>query len=187
MSKRCLVLLAEGFEEIEALTPVDLLRRADCVVETISIPGERMVTGSHGIAVQADLTADQVKVDVPFDLVLLPGGMPGSKNLDQSPLVDQLLVSAVKQDAIISAICAAPFVLGKRGLLSGKRATCYPGFEVELRGAEVQNTGVAVDGKIITASAMGEAEDFALALVSALCGSEKAEKVRASIHPRPVK
>lgn len=187
MRKKCLVLLAEGFEEIEALTPVDLLLRAGCVVETISITGERMVTGSHGIAVQADLTADQIAVDGPFDLILLPGGMPGSKNLDQSPLVDQLLASAVKQDAVISAICAAPFVLGKRGLLSGKRATCYPGFEAELRGAALQNVGVAVDGKTITASAMGEAEALGLALVSALCGAETAEKVRASIHPRPVK
>lgn len=187
MSKRCLVLLAEGFEEIEALTPVDLLRRAGCVVETVSITKEHMVTGSHGIAVQADLTADQIAVDAPFDLVLLPGGMPGAKNLDQSLLVDQLLVSAIKQDAVISAICAAPLVLGKRGLLACKRATCYPGFEAELRGAEVENTGVSVDGKIITASAMGEAEEFALALITALCGAEKAEQVRASIHPRPVK
>lgn len=185
MKKRCLVLLAEGFEEIEALTPVDLLRRADCVVQTVSITNEKTVVGSHGIPVTADLTAEQLAVEEPFDLVLLPGGMPGSKNLDASPLVDRVLVSAVRQDAVISAICAAPLVLGRRGLLAGKRATCYPGFEGELRGATLLDVGVAIDGKIITASAMGEAEQFALALVSALCGVDAAEKVRASIHPRP--
>lgn len=187
MKKTCLVLLADGFEEIEALTPVDLLRRAECTVKTVSITAAQTVYGSHGIPVVADLTAEQVAEEPSFDLLFLPGGMPGSKHLDESPLVDKLLDAAKKQGAVICAICAAPFVLGKRGILAGKRATCYPGFEGQLQGALLVDAGFVADGNVITGAAMGEAEDFALALVDALCGKETADRVRASIHPRPMR
>ena len=181
--KKCYVLLADGFEEIEALCPVDLLRRAGCRVETVAVANRNPVIGAHGITVMADRLADGIEAS--FDLVLLPGGMPGSKNLDQSHLVDALLKVATESDAVIAAICAAPFVLGKRGLLAGKKATCYPGFEKDLQGAEVVDCGVVVDGNIVTASDMGLAEEFGLALVEKLCGKEAAETVRASVHPRP--
>lgn len=179
----CYVLLADGFEEIEALTPVDLLRRAGCHVVTIAV-AQNPVMGAHGIAVTADRTADAVDLSAPFDLVLFPGGMPGATNLDENPFTDVILSAAAEHGAVVSAICAAPLVLGKRGLLCGKRATCYPGFESHLAGAIVEDVPVVTDGNIITGAAMGAAETFGLALVDALCGAKTADKVRASIHPR---
>lgn len=176
-----LVLLANGFEEIEALTSVDVLRRAGKNVKTVGIGGLD-VTGAHGITVKADLSeAEAVETEEKLEMILLPGGMPGTKNLDASATTDLLLKKAVADDGYITAICAAPSVLGKRGLLNGKKAICYPGFEDELKGAQVVNTGFVADGKIITGRAMGSALDFALALCEALCGKEKAEQIRASL------
>lgn len=179
-----MLFLADGFEEIEALTAVDLLRRAGVQVVTVGVTG-KSVTGSHHIEVAADITAKEAAKrlaagNVP-EMVVLPGGMPGSTNLDASPVVDAYLRAAAEKDAYIAAICAAPFVLGKRGLLKGCRATCYPGFEKDLLGAETVDSGVVTDGKRITGRAMGSATEFALALVAALCGEETAEKIRQSI------
>ena len=176
--------LAEGFEEIEALTPVDLLRRAGAEVKTVGVTG-KTVSGSHGISVMTDLDAEEAARElengVSVDMIILPGGMPGSSNLDASPLVDAFIVEAEKQNAYMAAICAAPFVLGRRGLLEGRRAVCYPGFEAELKGANVENTGVVEDGKRITARAMGSALEFALTLVRVMCGKEAADQVAAAI------
>ena len=179
-----MLFLADGFEEIEALTAVDLLRRAGAEVVTVGVTG-KTVTGSHGIEVRADVTAKEAAKrlaagEVP-EMVVLPGGMPGSVNLDASPVVDAYLRAATEADSFICAICAAPFVLGRRGLLRGCRATCYPGFEKDLLGAAVEDAGVVIDGKRITGRAMGSATEFALALVAAVCGNETAEKIRKSI------
>ena len=179
------VFLADGFEEIEALTPVDLLRRAGVEVRTVGVTG-KVVTGSHGIPVTADVTAAEAAEMLPvrdLEMIVLPGGMPGASNLDASPVVERFIEAAVKADAYITAICAAPFVLGKRGLLKGAKATCYPGFEKHLQGAEVMPEGytVVTDGKRITGKAMGVATEFALALVLALKGESVAKQLRASI------
>ncbi len=171
--------LANGFEEIEALCPLDLLRRAGVEVTTVGVGGE-MIRGSHGITVQADMP-DTMFADADPEMLILPGGMPGSKNLDASRAVDSALRVAARKDAYIAAICAAPFVLGKRGLLQGKEAICYPGFENELAGATISEKKVVRDGRIITAAGMGVALEFGLALVAALKGEEVAEAVRRAV------
>lgn len=173
--------LASGFEEVEALCPLDLLRRAGLDVKTVGIGGKN-ITGSHGITVVADMTEDELD-DAEPTAVILPGGMPGTTNLDASFVVHRALDDAKKNGALISAICAAPMILGKRGDLRGKKAVCYPGFESYLDGAEVPDMGVTVvtDGKIITARGMGVALEFGLALVSALCSPEKAEELRRAV------
>lgn len=176
--------LADGFEEIEALTPVDILRRAGISVTTVGVTG-KTVTGSHGIAVSADVSTDEALAmlhdgAIP-EMIVLPGGMPGAANLDASEVVDTFIHAAKKANAYIAAICAAPMILGKRDLLKGKKATCFPGFEEYLHGAEHVNTHTAADGRYITGQAMGAATEFALALVKALKGDSAAEELRAAI------
>lgn len=165
--------LAEGFEEVEALAPLDLIRRAGLEIKTVGV-GSKTVVGSHGIPVVADMTADKLSDDAP-DMVILPGGMPGTKNLDSCETVHKAISDAVKNDAYICAICAAPMILGKLGLVRGKNAVCYPGFEEYLDGATIPNTKVVRDGKIITAKGMGAAVEFGLAIVSALKGDKMAD------------
>ena len=142
--------LADGFEEVEALCPLDLLRRAGLEVTTVGIGGKETVTGSHGIIVHTDIP-DVMYRDSDPDMIILPGGMPGSTNLDESRIVDTALKIAKKKGAYLCAICAAPMVLGKRGYLDGKKAICYPGFEQYLKGAEISGECVVRDGNIITA------------------------------------
>ena len=172
--------LANGFEEVEALAPLDILRRAGVEVTTVGIGGD-MIRGAHGITVQADMP-DTMFADAAPDMVILPGGMPGSKNLDESRIVDMALKAAARRDAYIAAICAAPFVLGKRGLLEGKEATCYPGFESELKGVKLSARKVVRDGKIITAAGMGVAVEFGLTLAAALKGQDVADGIRDAIQ-----
>lgn len=172
--------LANGFEEIEALAPLDLLRRAGIEVTTVGVGGE-MIRGSHGIVVQAD-TPDTMYMDANPEMIILPGGMPGSKNLDESRIVDSAIKSAVRNGAYIAAICAAPFLLGKRGLLVGKEAICYPGFEEQLTGAKISTEKVVRDGKFITAAGMGVAVDFGLKLVEVLKDATTAENLRSTIQ-----
>ena len=152
------VLLAEGFEELEALSPVDILRRASLDVKTVGI-GSRTVRGSHGIPVIADLTENEVVLSE-VEAVIFPGGMPGSLNLDASEFSDKIIDEVRKKGGRIAAICAAPLVLGRRGLLNGKRATCFPGFENELAGAIVTPEGVVTDGNITTARSFDYAFAF---------------------------
>ncbi len=173
------ILLADGFEEIEALCPLDLLRRAGVETKTVSITEKRTVTGSHGITVTADLTAENSLSDI--EMLVLPGGMPGSTNLDGSKFCDGLVRNAAKSGAYLAAICAAPLVLGRRGLLAGKEAVCFPGFENELVGAHLSDKRVVRDGKIITAIGMGAALEFGLALVEIFCGKETAEKLGGAV------
>ncbi|MBO5286495.1 MAG: DJ-1/PfpI family protein [Clostridia bacterium] len=172
--------LADGFEEIEALCALDFLRRADIETLTVGVSGKSAM-GSHGIEVVCDITEKELDKSKDFDMVILPGGMPGSSNLDKSQVVSEIIDIAVKGDKFICAICAAPFILGKRGLLRGKRATCYPGFENELDGATLVNEGVVRDGKIITGRAMGSAHDFALEIIEALAGNEKREALKKAV------
>ena len=156
------LLLAEGFEELEALTPVDILRRAGIEIDTIAI-ASRNVTGSHGITVVADKVQDEVNPK-DYTAVIFPGGMPGATNLDASEFSDRMISAVIENGGRLAAICAAPLVLGRRGLLEGKKATCFPGFERELRGATVTGENVVTDGNITTASGMPAAYAFALEL-----------------------
>ena len=173
--------LANGFEEVEALAPLDLLRRAGCEVTTVGIGGD-MIVGSHRIAVQADIP-DTMFRDAHPEMVILPGGMPGTKNLDASRTVDAALRAGASSGAYLAAICAAPMVLGKRGYLAGKRAICFPGFEEYLTDATLPTDGarVVTDGKIITAAGMGVAVEFGLALVAALKGQAVADELRRTV------
>ena len=173
------VLLADGFEEIEALTPVDMLRRAGLEVLTVGITS-KIAVGAHGISVICDKLPEEIDLDM-ISTVILPGGMPGSLNLDASAFTDEILKSVNARGGRIAAICAAPLVLGRRGLLEGKRATCYPGFENELVGATVTDESVVTDGNITTARGMGVALDFSKELISLLVTKEKAEELSSAI------
>ena len=161
------VLLADGFEEIEALTPVDMLRRAGLEVVTVGI-NSKIAVGSHGITVVCDKSHDEINISV-VSTVIFPGGMPGSLNLDASPFTDEIIKSVTARGGRLAAICAAPLLLGRRGLLEGRRATCYPGFESELKGAKVTGELVVTDGNITTAKGMGAALEFSKELISLLC------------------
>ncbi len=176
--------LADGFEEIEALTPVDLLRRAGVAVTTVGVTG-KIVTGSHRIAVEADVTLDEALGGIDeeeLEMIVLPGGMPGAANLDASEGVDRFIKEALARDAYLAAICAAPMIYGKRGLLEGRDATCYPGFEKYLEGAKYYEASVIVDGNFVTSDGMGSALDFALQLVSLLKGEDEAERLAESVR-----
>lgn len=173
------IFLANGFEEVEALAPIDILRRAGISVCSVGIGG-RTITGSHGITVTADTSDNEFDPADMRDIeaVILPGGMPGAANLDASPAVDAALRAADAAGAYLCAICAAPLVLGRRGYLGGYAATCFPGFEGELRGALVAADRVVTDRRRITAAGMGVAIEFGLAITAALCGAEKANELR---------
>ena len=172
--------LANGFEEIEALYTLDLLRRANVDVLTVGVSG-KVANGSHKIPVVCDIDCDSLPYNSDFDMIILPGGMPGSTNLDKAECVEKYIKLALENDKLICAICAAPFILGKRGILKGKRATCFPGFENQLEGATVVDAGVVRDGNIITGRAMGSAHDFALTILEALQGKEAADRMRKTI------
>ena len=175
------VFLAEGFEEIEGLTVVDLLRRANIETEMVSVMEGKQIKGSHGIKV----TADSMFADVDFsdaDLLVLPGGMPGTLNLGKHEGLCELLKKQYAEEKMIAAICAAPSVFGQLGLLEGRVATCYPGFEEELIGAEVLTQGVVTDGQFITSKGLGTAIDFSLELVRLLVSEECAEQISKAIQ-----
>lgn len=174
------VFTADGFEEIEGLTVVDLMRRAGAPVQMVSISDGLAVKGSHGIEIKADTFFE----DVDFgeaDLLVLPGGMPGTLHLGEHQGLTKLLTETAAQGKRVAAICAAPSVLGGLGLLKGKRAVCYPGFEDKLTGAQVGTEEVVTDGNITTSRGLGTAIPFALELISLLFGQEKAEEIGASV------
>lgn len=174
------MLLADGFEEIEAIAPLDLLRRAGVAVRTVSIGQSKTVTGSHQIPVVADLYIDEATERV--DMLILPGGMPGTTNLDRSSKVQALIDRALSEGAYIAAICAAPSILGKRGLLAGREATSYPSYQSTLAGAKISGAKVVRDGKFITAVGAGVAVDFGLALIEALQTPGAAAQIKAAIQ-----
>ena len=166
------VILADGFEEIEALTTIDILRRCDIQVNTVSITGKRAVVGAHGITVMADCLFRQSAITA-SECIILPGGMPGVENLYACDGLKKVLRTHMSHGKLTAAICAAPMVLGKRGYLQGKEAICFPGFEDDLEGAILSTAKVACDGRYITAAGMGVALDFGLAIVAYFCGEEK--------------
>ncbi len=176
--------LAEGFEEIEALCPLDLLRRAGLEVRTVGVGG-KVVRGAHGIEVIADMTTSEAAKFVkgaPCEMAVLPGGMPGTLNLKADPIVNAFVDRAFADRKYVAAICAAPSILGEKGMLDGREAICFPGFEGSLRGARISEKSVVRDGNVITAKGMGVALEFGLELVSVFCGAEKAKDLRASVQ-----
>lgn len=178
--KKVAVLLAPGFEECEALMTVDLLRRAHLDTTMYSIHNTDEVTGSHNITVKADKKLNEL--NELFDCVVLPGGMPGTKYLMESKEVNELIVEHFNQNRLVAAICAAPSVLGELQLLQGKKATCFPGFEDQLHGAEVLNQKTVTDGNIITAKGLGAAVEFAHAIITSLINQETADQVVKTIQ-----
>ncbi len=176
------VFLAPGFEEGEAICPIDILRRAELDVVTVSVTDDREVTGSHGITVKADVALCDLPACHP-EAIILPGGMPGTKNLEASAPLRERILRANEDGALICAICAAPMILGNMGLLEDKKATCYPGFEQYLTGAVVGGR-VKKDGNIITACGMGAAMEFGLSIVEALKGAAVAANIKSAILAR---
>lgn len=179
MKKVC-VLLAEGFEEIEALTVVDLLRRARIYVDTAAVADEYMVRGSHGIAVQTEDLFSEVDFEE-FDMLVLPGGLPGTTNLGDHSGVRKVIRDFAEKEKYIAAICAAPTLLGSLGLLKGKRVTCHPSMEKQISGAVLTGAPVMSDGNIITGQGVGAAIEFALNLIAVLMGDEKAQEIAEAI------
>lgn len=178
--KRAVMLFAEGFETVEALMVVDLLRRGGVEVTMTSINEEDMVRSAHGIGVEMDATMDEINV-LDYDAIILPGGMPGTLHLGESEAVKKALLLMNESGKIVSAICAAPGVLGKHGLLEGKNACSYPDHEVNLLGATVSREPVVVDGNIVTSRALGTAMEFGFKLLELLVNKEKADEVKAAI------
>ncbi len=176
------VFLANGFEEIEALTPVDILRRGGIEVVTVGVDGKN-VTSSHKIPVTADIADTDIGNFDGVEAIVLPGGMPGTLNLEQNGTVQKAIAHCVNHNILIGAICAAPSILGHLGLLEGKKATAYPGFEKDLKGAELGDF-VEQDGQIVTARGMGVSTEFALKLLANLKSEEESKKVRDSIQCR---
>ena len=174
------VFLADGFEEIEAIAPVDMLRRAGLEVKTVGI-GKRVVTSGRGISVNADIIDSEAVFDN-LQMIVLPGGIPGAENLFNSEIVKKFIAFANENKLHIGAICATPFILGKMGLLKGIKATCYPGYEKDLEGAIIANESIVADKNFITARGAGVSIEFGLALVAALCGKEKADKIQKQIQ-----
>ena len=174
--------LADGFEDIEALLPVDVLRRGGVEVVTVSVSGAEIVTSAHGVGVKADCLFEQVGSFEDADLLLLPGGMPGAKHLNAHQGVRDALLKQFNSGRKVGAICAAPMVLGSLGVLKGRQATCYPGFEQYLEGAEYTADKVTADGNLTTGNGPGAAPKYAFTLLAQLTSPEKAAQVKAEMQ-----
>ncbi len=174
---RVAVHLAEGFEEIEAVSIIDVLRRADIDTTIVSITGKKELKGAHGITVYADEIFENTDYEK-IELIVLPGGMPGSKNLNEHEGLKSKIKEFADKNKKLAAICAAPMVYGNMGLLKGKKAVCYPGIEKYLNGAEILNEEVVYDGNIITGRGPGAALKFSLKIVEIMKGREIAEKLK---------
>ena len=172
--------LATGFEETEAIATLDVLRRASLNVKSISITGEKKVVGAHHIIIEADALFENTDF-LNASVIILPGGMPGTRNLNAHSALKQLIQSHHAQGKHLAAICAAPMILGNLGILEGKEATCYPGNEPDLKGAKISEYMIVQDENILTASGPGVALDFGLQIVSNVLGEEKAEIIAKSM------
>lgn len=177
------VFLANGFEEIEALAPVDVIRRAGIPVQTVGIGG-RVVFGSHNIPVTADIDDKQVRLDENLQAIVLPGGMPGAQNLEDSAVVQMAIDYCMEKNILVAAICAAPFILAHKGLLKGKKATAFPEYqkEIEKAGAVLSQEFVCCDENIITARGMGVSLEFGLEIVKVLTTDKTAQNIREKIQ-----
>jgi 4-methyl-5(b-hydroxyethyl)-thiazole monophosphate biosynthesis len=176
MKKNIAVHLAEGFEEIEAVSIIDVLRRAEFDVTIVSVTGKKEVTSKQSVTIVADQLFENTDYEK-TDMIVLPGGMPGAKHLKEHAGLREKILDFNKKDKPIGAICAAPMVLGAAGLLENKNATCFPGFEDELKGAKLTGNDVEVDGKIITGKGAGVAIKFALQIVEFLNDKETADNL----------
>lgn len=171
--------LADGFEEVEALAPLDILRRAGIEVKTVGVTG-KTVLGAHNIPIVSDLTADQIDNEN-LEAIILPGGMPGTLNLEKNSTVQNFIDYAANNNLFICAICAAPSILGHKNLLINKKAVCFPGFEKDLEGAQISSQSVVRDGNIITAIGAGVALDFGFEILSALKSREFSDKLKSQM------
>ena len=172
--------LANGFEEIEALAVVDILRRAGANIKTVGIDNKEIV-GAHNIKVFVDTTENQVEIDK-IEMVILPGGMPGTTNLWECTVLCEKVKAHAEAGLPVAAICAAPLIFGRLGILEGKNATCYPGFEGELKGANCTAEGVVKAGNIITGKGPGKSPEFAFAIVASLLGEAKANEISSAMQ-----
>ena len=175
--KKVLIHFATGFEEIEAITPVDVLRRAGCEVITVSVTGKKEVTSARKVPILADRLFEEIDYEQ-ADIIVLPGGQPGSDNLNRHEGLKKQIKTFHEKGKILAAICAAPLVLGSTGILKGRKATCYPGVESQLEGATITGNAVEVDGNVITAKGPGVALKFSLTLVEKLVGKVKADEIK---------
>ncbi len=174
------VFFADGFEEMEAIAPLDILRRAELEVTAVGVGG-KVIRGSHGISVVCDIEATEASL-ADAEMIVLPGGMPGTLNLEKNEIVQCFIDFCAQNNRWIGAICAAPSILGHKGLLSGRQFTCSPGFETQVGDGLYRAGGVVLDGRFITAAGAGLSVDFGLALVEALLGKERSDLLRASMQ-----
>ena len=172
--------LAEGFEEIEAVTIIDVLRRAGLKVITVSVTGKYLVTGSHKIEIKADRLFEDIDYSM-GRMIIMPGGMPGAKNLNEHLGLKSQIIEYYKEGKFLGAICAAPMVLGNLGILKGKKAVCYPGFESYLVGADLSMNAFITDNKVITGRGVGAALQFSLEIVRIMKGEKSAEQLRIAL------
>lgn len=172
---------ADGFEEVEAITPLDYLRRAGVEVLTVGVTG-KTVTGAHNIQLVCDITADELSLTDDIDGIILPGGMPGTLNLEKSETVQSAIDFCAEKNKLICAICAAPSILGHKNLLVNKKAVCFPGFEKDLNGAVLTDSFAVTDSNIITAKGAGSASEFAFEIIAYLCGRNAAENIKAAVQ-----
>lgn len=182
MTQQVALLLADGFEEIEAITIIDVLRRANVPLRTLSL-GSKQVTGAHAIKIEADGTLEEEQHKL-WEMVIMPGGQAGAEALRDDPRVTSLLEKQLGHNKSVAAICAAPIALGHHGMLKQHRATCYPGFEDQLKGAVFVAEKVVIDGKIITSRGPGTAFEFAFELVNMLVGRTESERLRRAMLVR---
>ena len=175
--KSICIFLANGFEEVEALLPLDVMRRGGLNVKTVSVTGTRIVMGAHRIPVEADLLFEELD-EKDVEMIVLPGGMPGAANLDEHAGLDKLICCFAAENKPMAAICAAPLVFGKRGLLKGKKATCYPGFESYLEGAECTGAMVQIADNFILGKGPAAAPEFGFAILEKFVGAAKVLEVK---------
>lgn len=174
------VLLADGFEEIEALTPIDILKRCGAQVITAGVSEKNLITGAHDIKIEADILIDDIKKEC-MDCLIVPGGA-GYVNIEKSAKALELIKFAAQNNILLCAICAAPSILGKLGILKERKAVCFPGYEKELKGAEIVSCKVVADKNIITGKGAGAAADFGFLIAEHLFGKDKAEKIKATMQ-----
>ena len=177
------VFLADGFEETEAIAPIDILRRAGIHVCTVGVGGD-VIRSSHNLYVNADINIDKFEINEGIEGVILPGGMPGVKNLNAEERVLSAVHYCAEHDLYVCAICAAPMILGRLGVLNGKKATCFPGFGGDLAGAAVTGKHVTTDGKIITAKGAGCALEFGFEIVAQVRGKKAADNVATAMQTK---
>lgn len=182
MDKNVILFFADGTEEVEALVPYDMLKRCGAKVVLCAVGEGKVKKGSHNLSVECDINEKEIDLNTEFDIIVIPGGGLGSSNMAKSDVVDHFVKRALKEDRYISSICASPsVVLGSKGVLEGKKAVCYPGFEEGMKGALSSEAGVVKDGKIITAKGCGVSFEFSFEIISCLFGDEKTEELKRKI------